>query len=60
MSGEEKLFLFYDGALSRDKLGSIFLNLQGKDLGMVGILAQRLNIGFSRSKETMHFVPTNH
>ena len=58
--GEERDYIFYSmvGHSGRDKLSSIFLkSFEGKDLEDGGVIrAQRLNVGFSRSKETMHFV----
>ena len=58
--GEERDYIFYSMVANpeRDKLSSIFLkSLDDVDFEEGGqIRAQRLNVGFSRSKECMHFV----
>jgi hypothetical protein len=58
--GEERDYIFYSMVANpnRDKLSSIFLkSLDDVDLEEGGVIrAQRLNVGFSRSKECMHFV----
>lgn len=59
--GEERDIVFYSMVATKedDRLGYIFIS----DMGNVNpeddegkIKAQRLNVGFSRAKETMHFV----
>jgi hypothetical protein len=58
--GEEKDIIFYSMVASpvEDKLWGIFIkDLDSVDLEEGGkIKAQRLNVGFSRAKECMHFV----
>jgi len=58
--GEERDIIFYSMVASKtkDKLWGIFIkDLKNVDLEEDGqIKAQRLNVGFSRAKETMHFV----
>ena len=58
--GEERDIIFYSmvATQTKDKLWAIFIkDLKNVDLEEDGqIKAQRLNVGFSRAKETMHFV----
>jgi hypothetical protein len=58
--GEERDYIFYSMVATRedDKLRYIFLkDLSKRDLEMEGtVKAQRLNVGFSRAKETVHFI----
>ena len=57
--GEERDVIFYTMAATRehDRLNYIFpTNLEDYDEGTDRIKAQRLNVGFSRAKETIHFV----
>jgi len=58
--GEEKDIIFYSMVASRveDKLWGVFIkDLDSVDLEEGGqIKVQRLNVGFSRAKECMHFV----
>ncbi|MFZ0033474.1 MAG: AAA domain-containing protein [Sedimentisphaerales bacterium] len=58
--GEERDIIFYSMVATRenDRLWGVFIkNLSHVDLEEDGqIKAQRLNVGFSRSKECMHFV----
>lgn len=58
--GEERDIIFYSMVATKedDKLNHIFIrDLSNVDLDDEGkIKAQRLNVGFSRSKECMHFV----
>ena len=58
--GEERDIIFYSmvASISKDKLWGVFIkDLKNVDLEEEGqIKAQRLNVGFSRAKETMHFV----
>ena len=58
--GEERDYVFYSMVATEedDKLNYIFLkDFKSKDLETEGtVKAQRLNVGFSRAKECMHFV----
>ena len=62
--GEERDIIFYSMVASEhsDKLWGVFIkDLSNVDIEEDGqIKAQRLNVGFSRGKECLHFVPASH
>ena len=58
--GEERDYIYYSmvATMDHDRLWGVFIkNLESVDLEEGGMIkAQRLNVGFSRAKECMHFV----
>jgi len=56
--GEERDYIFYSMVATRekDRLNWIFPKYLENDTDRESIKAQRMNVGFSRAKETIHFV----